>query len=114
MIDSLPLYAPQALFDLNDELDKRRDTIDAQVAKLSESELISEEDLRKIEGYKKKLRLNRFERYWNETLMPLRDGKFAPPETALANDRAAGQPGRAPDRGSPSGPGVTSPAAASA
>lgn len=91
MVDALPLYAPQALFNLNDELDKRRDMIDDQVSKLTESALLSADDLQKIEGYKRKLRLNRFESYWNETLLPLRAGKFLPPEKALVNSRSAGK-----------------------
>ena len=85
MVESLPLYAPQALFDLNDDLDHRRDLIDGQVAKLTESGLLSEADLAKIEGYKTKLRLTRFEDYWQNQVLALRAGKFDPPETALAN-----------------------------
>src|SRR5690606_39354354 len=63
MVDSLPLYSPQALFDLNDELDRRRDLIDAQVAKLTEGERLSADELQKGEAYQEDLRHNRFERY---------------------------------------------------
>jgi hypothetical protein len=85
MVESLPLYAPQALFDLNDELDRRRDLIGEQVAKLNETSLLSEEDLKKIEGYRAKLRLNRFDDYWNNKILPARKGRFKPPAEALAN-----------------------------
>jgi hypothetical protein len=85
MLDSLPLYAPQALFNLNDELDKRRDLIAEQVAKLQETDLISDADLVKIEGYKAKLRLNRFDDYWNNKILPTRKGRFKEPRTALEN-----------------------------
>ena len=85
MVDALPLYAPQALFNLNDELDRRRDLIAEQVAKLQETKLLSDEDLKKIEGYKAKLRLNRFEDYWDNKILPARKGRFKPPAEALAN-----------------------------
>lgn len=84
MITSLPLYAPQALFDLNDELDRRRDLIDAQVAKLAESKLLLPDDLKKIEGYKMKLRLNRFDEYYRGTLEPSFSSEYVANERALA------------------------------
>lgn len=85
MVSSLPLYAPQSLFDLNDELDRRRDLIDGQVAKLTESKILSDDDLRKIEGYKTKLRLNRFEEYYREKLTPSFSSEYVAKEIALAN-----------------------------
>ncbi|MGD9803147.1 MAG: DUF2235 domain-containing protein [Hyphomicrobiaceae bacterium] len=86
MVESLPLYAPQSLFDLNDALDNRRDVIDGQVAKLTESAVLSDADLRKIEGYKTKLRLNRFDDYWQNQILAARAGQFAPPQKALSNE----------------------------
>jgi hypothetical protein len=88
MIDSMPLYAPQALFNLNDDLDRRRDLIAEQVSKLQETSLLSDDDLKKIEGYKAKLRLNRFEDYWNNKVLPARKGRFKQPVEALANGTA--------------------------
>ncbi|MGQ0671442.1 MAG: phospholipase effector Tle1 domain-containing protein [Hyphomicrobium sp.] len=85
MVSSLPLYAPQSLFDLNDELDRRRDLIDGQVAKLTESKLLSADDLKKIEGYKMKLRLNRFEDYYRDKLRPSFSSEYVAKEIALAN-----------------------------
>jgi formylglycine-generating enzyme required for sulfatase activity len=85
MVQSLPLYAPQALFNLNDELDKRRDLIDEQISKLKETSLLSADDLKSIEGYKAKLRLNRFEDYWNNKILPTRAGRFKLPAEALSN-----------------------------
>ncbi|MGE0765527.1 MAG: DUF2235 domain-containing protein [Hyphomicrobiaceae bacterium] len=93
MVDSLPLYAPQSLFDLNDDLDKRRDLIDGQIDKLTESGLLTADDLAKIEGYKTKLCLNRFDDYWQNQVLALREGRFKPPAVALANSApAADQP----------------------
>ena len=106
MVDSLPLYAPQSLFDLNDELDKRRDLIDAQVAKLAESGLLSPEEAKKIEGYKAKLRLKRFEDYWQSEVLALRNGKFDPPQTALANAPPAASEDASPTSGT-AAPAVT-------
>lgn len=86
MVESLPLYAPQALFNLNDELDRRRDLIAEQVAKMQETSILSDEDLKKIEGFKAKLRLNRFDDYWNTKVLPARKGQFKLPAEALANE----------------------------
>ena len=40
---------------------------------------------RKIEGYKAKLRLNRFDDYWNNKILPIRKGRFKEPRVALDN-----------------------------
>ena len=85
MVESLPLYAPQALFNLNDELHKRRELIDGQVEKLQETSLLSDDDQAKIKGYQAKLRLNRFEDYWTNKVVGTRQGKFKLPPEALAN-----------------------------
>ena len=85
MVESLPLYAPQALFNLNDKLHDRRMLIDGQVTKLQETSLLSDDDQAKIKGYQAKLRLNRFDEYWNTKVLAARKGKFKPPAEALAN-----------------------------
>lgn len=89
MITSLPIYAPQSLFDLTDELDRRRGLIDAQVAKLTDmnkltGRLLTPDELRKIDGYTTKLRLNRFEEYYADTLKPSFSSEYIPRERALA------------------------------
>jgi hypothetical protein len=90
MTRSMPVYAPQALFDLNDDLDKKRDLIDEKVAKLVETESLSQEERQKVIDYKNKLRLMRWPEYWAE-LVDNRKGKLRLPEVAL-NNRALGQP----------------------
>ncbi len=85
MVESLPLYAPQALFNLNDTLHDRRLLIDGQVQKLLETSLLSEDDQAKIKGYQAKLRLNRFDEYWNTKVLAARKGNFKPPAEVLAN-----------------------------
>jgi hypothetical protein len=85
MVESLPLYAPQALFNLNDKLHDRRMLIDGQVQKLQETSLLSDDDQTKIKGYQAKLRLNRFDEYWNTKVLAARKGKFKLPAEALAN-----------------------------
>ena len=101
MVESLPLYAPEALFDLNDALDKRREAIGDQVGKLAQSGILSASDAAKIEGYRTKLHLNRFRDYWQGQVLALRAGKFDPPHLALAND--AGAP-EAPEATEPEAP----------
>ncbi len=64
MTQSQPAYAPQSLFDLNDELDKKRDTIDAKVARLAETQSLNAGEPEKILEFKEKLRLTRWQQYW--------------------------------------------------
>jgi len=107
MVDSLPLYAPQALFNLNDELHKRHDLIAGQVEKLQKNSLLSDSDLKKIAGYQARLRLNRFDDYWNTKVMATRRGKFKLPAEALANGAppavAPGQKAQAIEAAHPTG-----------
>jgi len=85
MVESMPLYAPQALFNLNDKLHERRELIDGQVKRLQESSLLSDDDLGKIKGYQARLRLNRFDDYWSTKVVAARQGKLKPPAEVLAN-----------------------------
>lgn len=82
MTQSLPVYAPQALFDLNDALDAKRDLIDEKVAKLAETNSLGEEERTKVLEYKDKLRLTRWPKYW-ETLVTERHP--TPPTATLSN-----------------------------
>ncbi len=81
---SMPVYAPQALFNLNDDLDAKRDLIDEKVAKLVETQSLVEAEREKIINYKNKLRLRRWPEYWAE-LIDNRKGKARSPDVALDN-----------------------------
>jgi uncharacterized protein (DUF2235 family) len=89
MMLSEPVYAPQSLFDLNDELDKKRDMIDEKVARLEETGSLKDTERVEIFKVKAKLRLTRWPAYWEKLQIttPL------PPER-LSNKKAPG-PGEA-------------------
>ncbi len=63
MTSAMPVYAPQSLFNLNEDLDNKRDTIDAAVARLVETQSLSAEEQSSILEYKGKLRLARWPIY---------------------------------------------------
>ncbi|MEZ5842580.1 MAG: DUF2235 domain-containing protein [Hyphomicrobiaceae bacterium] len=63
MVGALPVYAPQALFDLNDALDEKRDTIAEKVVKLGETHSLSDEERQRMLDYNEKLRLTRYRSY---------------------------------------------------
>lgn len=65
MTQSEPAYAPQSLFDLNDEIDKKRDAIDEKVARLEETGSLDEKERIDIFKVKEKLRLTRWPKYWS-------------------------------------------------
>lgn len=91
MTQSLPVYAPQALFDLNDALDEKRDLIDAKVAKLDETQSLKPGEREKIIEYKNNLKLRRWNEYWAE-LTSRRHGRFELPPQALDNVALARRP----------------------
>jgi hypothetical protein len=93
MTKSLPVYAPQALFKLNDEIDNKRDTITEKVKKLGETASLTPEELARVIEYKDKLRLRRWSEYWADVLVQ-RQGKIALPPVLLDN---AALERRAPD-----------------
>lgn len=62
MMAAMPLYAPQALFDLNDELDDRRMAVYRAIAKMLRTKSISEEEQEAILKLRSKMRLRR----WSE------------------------------------------------
>lgn len=84
MTKTLPVYAPQSLFDHNDELDRRRDTIEAKVAKLVETDSLSEDERTAIIAFKGKLRMTRWPQYL-ESLMSRRPPP-TPPRQLLSNE----------------------------
>lgn len=82
MTKSLPVYAPQALFDLNDALDAKRDLIDEKIAKLAETQSLDEHERTAVLAYKDKLRLTRWPNYW-DALVAQRSPRT--PEAVLSN-----------------------------
>lgn len=61
MKTSEPVYAPQALFDLNDALDSKRDLINDKIKKLDETKSLKAGEREAMETYADKLRLQRDE-----------------------------------------------------
>ena len=82
MKTSMPVYAPQSLFDLNDALDEKRDLIEAKVGKLLETRSLEEAEHKAMLEFKDKLRLTRWPQYW-DSVSGAR--KPAPVEVALSN-----------------------------
>ena len=82
MTKSIPVYAPQSLFDLNDALDEKRDLIEAKIGKLSETNSLTEGERKAVLEFKDKLRLTRFPQYW-ESLVAARSPR--PAEVVLSN-----------------------------
>jgi hypothetical protein len=66
MTRSHPAYAPQSMFDLNDKLDRERDTIDAKVIRLRDTNSLRDGEFEKILEFKEKLRLTRWNQHWLE------------------------------------------------
>jgi uncharacterized protein (DUF2235 family) len=64
MKTSMPVYAPQSLFDLNDALDAKRELIEAKVGKLTATHSLEEAERKAILEFKDKLRLTRWPQYW--------------------------------------------------
>lgn len=63
MTRAQPVYAPQSLFDLNEELDTKRDAIDSAVSRLLETQSVSIAEREAIMTYKDSLRLQRWPTY---------------------------------------------------
>ncbi|MFM9943257.1 MAG: hypothetical protein ACKVP7_27645, partial [Hyphomicrobiaceae bacterium] len=80
---SMPVYAPQSLFDLNDALDAKRDLIEAKVGKLIETKSLEEAEHKAMLEFKDKLRLTRWQQYW-EGVIAARAPR--PVELALTNE----------------------------
>ena len=74
MTRSLPVYAPQSLFDHNEELDKKRETVNTAVCRLTETQSLSTEERTAILEFKDKLRLVR----WSQHHEDLRARGVAP------------------------------------
>jgi hypothetical protein len=89
MTKSLPVYAPQSLFNHNEDLDKKRNTIDTQVARLVETDSLSADEQKAILEFKDKLRLMRWPPYLEQ--MRLADSSDEPPKR-LVNEAFAAAP----------------------
>ena len=89
MTNSLPVYAPQSLFNHNEDLDKKRNTIDTQVARLVETHSLSADEQTEIIKFKDKLRLTRWPQYL-EQMRPA--GSSDEPPKRLANEAFAAAP----------------------
>lgn len=92
MMGSEPAYAPQSLFDLNDEIDKKRDAIDEKVARLEETGSLSEKERQEIFTVKERLRLTRWPKYWENLKIstPLPHERLANAARASTGAVAAG------------------------
>ena len=82
MRGSEPVYAPPALFDLNDALDDRRDQIAAKIAKFEDTKSLDEAERRAVLEYTDKLRLTRWPQYRDAIL---EKHKPQPPSAALSH-----------------------------
>lgn len=86
MTRSIPVYAPQALFDLNDALDEKRDLITAKVKKMEETRSMGDNEREKVLEFTDKLRLTRFPSYWSEVIAARKpDALPTIPSVVLAN-----------------------------
>jgi uncharacterized protein (DUF2235 family)/NADH:ubiquinone oxidoreductase subunit K len=93
MSNSLPVYAPQSLFNLNKELDTKRDTIDKEVARLAETASLSADERSRILEFKDRLRLTR----WSSYQANLQEERGpTPPQVMLATPPPAPPSGKAP------------------
>jgi hypothetical protein len=84
MTKSLPVYAPTALYKLNDEIEKKRLMITEKVKMLGETASLKPEELARVMEYKDKLRLRRWSEYWADVLSQ-RQGKLNLPPDQLLN-----------------------------
>jgi hypothetical protein len=83
MAQAAPLYAPSSLFNLHEQLDKRRSSVASSVKRLTETASLSSEEFSAIKSFTDKLHLTRWPQYWEMI------GKTLPaserPEVRLAN-----------------------------
>ena len=84
MTRSMPVYAPQSLFNHNEDLDKKRATVAEAVKRLAETQSLDEAERTDILKFRDRLRLTR----WSQHLGTLRDSAAAPmPPFQLLNDQ---------------------------
>ena len=63
MANAAPLYAPPSLFNLHDELDKKRKSVNSAVTRLKETDSLTLEEHNAILAFKDKLHLTRWPQY---------------------------------------------------
>lgn len=90
MIESTPVYAPSALFKLNEALEEKRNTVARELERLSKTLSITEEECKSMLEFKEKLRLKRWPLYVESLAEERRpSGGFEPklshPGAALAH-----------------------------
>ena len=66
MTKSMPVYAPQSLFNHNEALDKKRDTVTEAVKRLEETQSLDKEERDKILEFRDKLKLMRWSKHLDE------------------------------------------------
>ena len=87
MTKSIPVYAPQALFDLSDALDAKRELVVNKVKTLEKIQSLDVIEREKIIEFAQKLRLTRFPHYWEDVD---KRRKSERPEAALSNEVTGG------------------------
>ncbi|MGI9385879.1 MAG: hypothetical protein ACR2OX_00470, partial [Methyloligellaceae bacterium] len=84
MTSATPLYAPASLFNLHDQLHKRRDSVSSAVNRLKDTNSLSPEEHDAILAFKERLHLTRWPQYLDQlNRLPMPPPK---PETRLANE----------------------------
>ncbi len=66
MVHAKPLYAPQSLFSLHDNLTEKRQTVNNAVDRLRETDSLKPEEHQTILEFKDRLQLTRWEEYFDE------------------------------------------------
>ena len=66
MVQAKPLYAPQSLFNLHDNLTEKRQTVNNAVDRLRETDSLKPEEHQTILEFKDKLQLTRWEEYFQD------------------------------------------------
>jgi len=88
MTNSVPVYAPQSLFNHNEELDEKRDKVTAHVARLKDTESLSGDEQKAVLKFMGRLRLTRWSKYSEDLEVQLeKDQRIATvmPKSSLAN-----------------------------
>ena len=66
MVQAKPLYAPQSLFNLHDNLTEKRQSVNNAVDRLRETDSLKPDEHQTILEFKDKLQLTRWEEYFTE------------------------------------------------
>ena len=66
MVQAKPLYAPQSLFNLHDNLTEKRQTVNNAVDRLRETDSLKPDEHQTILEFKDKLQLTRWEEHFQD------------------------------------------------